>query len=119
MFAGNYENKYDTFFENIFYPNEGVCLVNIILFRKDELYKKAFYISKSYTKLSCPFQDILISISIYKFKYFPLKYIVKSFLIMMNKWKKINNTKTIKLWINNQRNSPYKYSIKEILEASI
>ena len=117
--AGNYENKYDTFFSNIFYPNAGVCLVNIVLFRKDELYKKAFYISKSYTKLPCPFQDILISISIYKFKYFPLKYNSKVFFDNDEQMKKkINYTKTIKLWINNQRNSPYKYSIKEILEAA-
>ena len=43
--AGNNENVYDLndqFFRNIFYPNAGVFLVNISLFRKDELYKKAY-----------------------------------------------------------------------------
>ena len=117
--AGNYEIKYDPFFRNIFYPNAGVCLVNITLFRKDELYKKAFYLSKSYAKLACPFQDILISLSIYKFKYLPLRYNSKIFFDNDKQMEnKINNTETIKLWMDNQKNSPYKYTKQEILEAA-
>ena len=118
-FAGNYENKLDVLFSNNFYPNAGVCLVNIRLFRKDELYKKAFYISISYKTFECPYQDILISISIYKFKYFPLKYNSKIFFDNNEQRNnKINDTKVIKQWQDAQKFSPYKYSIEEILDAA-
>ena len=117
--AGNYERKYDFFFSNNFYPNAGVILINIELFRKDNLYKKAFFLSLSYKKLGCPFQDILLSISIYKFQYMPLKYNCK--LYFENDKQKKNNykNKLIKDWIKNQRFSPYKYTLKEILEAAL
>jgi lipopolysaccharide biosynthesis glycosyltransferase len=41
--AGN-NVKYDPFFRNIFYPNAGVFLVNISLFRNDELYYLIIFI---------------------------------------------------------------------------
>ena len=117
--AGNFEIKSDIFFRNNFYPNAGVCLVNITLFRKDKLYKKAFFFSKSYSYLGTPFQDILVSLSIYKFKYLPLKYNCKIFFDNNEQIiKKINYTKTIERWVYYQRYSPYKYSINEILEAA-
>ena len=117
--AGNYKNKIDSFFSNNFYQNAGVCLVNIRLFRKDELYKKAFFISISYRNLDCPFQDILISISIYKFKYFPLKYNSMIFFDNDEQMKnKRNNTKIIQEWNNAQKYSPFKYTIEEILDAA-
>jgi len=72
--TGNYENKNDFFFSNKFYPNTGVCLINVTLFKKDELYKKAFFITRSYNNLVTPQQDIYISIAIYKFKYMPLNF---------------------------------------------
>lgn len=120
--AGNNENVYDLndqFFRNIFYPNAGVFLVNISLFRKDELYKKAYYISKSYKELACPVQDILISISIYKFKYLPLKYNTEIFFDNDKQLKnKINDTNVIRNLIKHQKYSPYKYNIEEILDAA-
>lgn len=117
--AGNNKNKYDLFFRNIFYPNAGVFLVNISLFRKDELYKKAYYISKSYKELACPVQDILISLSIYKFNYLPLKYNSLIFFDNDKQLKnKINDTNAISKWLKEQRYSPYKYTKKEILDAA-
>ena len=111
--------KYDPFFSNIFYPNSGVFLVNISLFRNDELYKKAYYFSKSYKTLVCPVQDILISVSIYKFKYLPLKYNSKIFFDNDKQLKnKINNTHVILKWMKHQRFSPYKYTKEEILDAA-
>ena len=120
--AGNEKNKIDTFFKNNLYPNAGVCLINVRLFRKDNLYKKAFFVSKSYKNLPCPHQDILLSISIYKFKYFPLKYNCKRLFDNDNQIKnkiKIRKSKIIKKLINNQKSSPYKYSIDEILDAAV
>ena len=40
-----------------FYPNSGVCLVNVRKFREDNLYQKAYYVSLAYTHLACPYQD--------------------------------------------------------------
>ena len=72
IIAGNYKKKYNSFFSNNFYPNGGVMLVNIRLFRKDNLYKRAFYMPILYNNLYTPVQDILLSITNYKFKYMPL-----------------------------------------------
>ena len=118
--AGNHEVNWNKFFRNYFYPNSGVCLVNIRLWRKDGLYKKAYLISKSYKDFPCPFQDILFVISDYRFLYFPLKYNCKQFFDNDEQMKnKDTNTTLIKKWTNHQRFSPYKYSIEEILEASL
>ena len=48
IFAGNYLHYTDKFTSNNFHPQGGVLLVNIRSFRKDELYKKAVFVSKSY-----------------------------------------------------------------------
>jgi len=117
--AGNFKSKYDRFFSNKLYPNAGICLVNVRLFRKDELYKKAFFISISYKKLVCPFQDILLSISIYKFKFMPLKYNCRLLFNNDSKFINIKNiTPQIKNLIKRQRYSPFKYSIEEIIDAA-
>ena len=119
--AGYDQNKYwDIFFRHYFYPNSGICLINIGLFRRDNLYKKAFYVSKAYNNMACPFQDIILSISNYKFKFFPLKYNCKLFFEndtqMINK---ISKNKLIERWLDHQKFSPYKYSVYEIIEAAI
>ena len=70
--------------------------------------------------MPCPFQDIILSISNYKFKFFPLKYNCKLFfendIQMINK---ISKNKLIERWLDHQKFSPYKYSVYEIIEAAI
>ena len=118
--AGNIGMRWDQFFRNKFYPNTGVCLVNVKLFRQDNLYEAAFYVSIAYKDLPCPMQDIFIVISNYKFCYLPLKYNAKLFFENDEQMKnrQINN-KIAKRWIDNQSNSQFKYSIDEILEAAL
>ena len=117
--AGN-ENSGDKFFRNIFYPNSGVCLYNVRLWRKDNLYKKSILARHSYKNMPCPYQDILIVISNYKFKYFPLKYNCNPFFLTYEDMKnRKKDTKLIEDWIKSQRFSPYKYSIEEIIDAAI
>ena len=119
--AGNYKNKYDYFYRNKLYLNGGILLFNIRLFRKDDLYKKIFFVSLSYPYLTCPCQDILITISIYKFKYMPLNYNCKPFINDNKDIYKINKnmkTKKIKNMILTQQFSPYKYSINELFDAA-
>jgi len=94
-YAGNYKNKDDNFFSNNLYPNAGICLVNVRLFRKDELYKKAF------------------------FKFMPLKYNCKLLFNYDSKFINIKNlTKQIKSLIKRQKFSPFKYSVEEIKDAA-
>ena len=116
--AGN-EYEYDIFFRNNFYPNTGVLLVNIRLFRKDNLYKESFFVYLAYKYFLLPIQDIFSLISIYKFKIIPLKY---NSIIFFEYDEHINNkiNQSIKIdnWLKNQKHSPYKYSIEDILEAA-
>ena len=119
--AGNFKTNYDKFFSNNLYSNGGIILFNIRLFRKDELYKKAFFVSLSYPYLPCPCQDILITISIYKFKFMPLNFNTKPFFINNNEKYKIKNkkkTEIIKKYILDQINSPFKYTNDEIFNAA-
>ena len=115
--AGNEEIQ-NIFLRNNFYPNAEVCLVNVRLFREDNLYRTAFYLSKSFKEIPLPFQDIFSMIPIYKFKYMPLKY--NCMLIFEDDEQIRNKTKNkiIENWINNQRFSPYNYSLEEIFEAA-
>ena len=115
--AGNKFIYEDKFMTNYFHPNSGVLLVNIRLFRKDELYKKAVFVDKSYHYFKSPTQDILITISNYKFKFIPLNYNIH--LYYENEKDKLNKTITpsIKGFLKVQRFAPYKYNIKEIFDA--
>ena len=118
--AGNHKVLWDEFFRNYFYPNSGICLVNVRSFRRDKLYEKAFYVGRSYKDLPCPYQDILFVISNYKFKYMPLKYNCKLFFDNDEQMEnKISQTKLIERWTKNQKYSPYKYSVDEIMEAAL
>ena len=118
--AGNYLSSYSRFFRNNFYPNTGVCLVNVRLFRKDELYKAAFFASKAYKNIPCPMQDIFIAISKFKMSFMPLKYNAKLFF---ESDEQLKNRQTDNNLINRytfrQRFSQFKYSVDEILEASL
>ena len=118
--AGNSLVKWNKFVINNFYPNSGVCLTNVSLFRKDELYKAAFFAAKAYKDLPCPMQDIFSIISNYKFCYLPLKYNAKLFFEKDEQMEnKQINTNLIQRWINKQKFTPFKYSVEEILEAAL
>ena len=115
--AGNYLNYKDKFRTNNFHPNGGVYLINIRLFRKDELYKKAVFVGKSYNNLDCPCQDILVTIANYKFKFFPFNFnLCLYYENDEEKWIK-KNTSKIEFWVENQKFSPYKYTLDEIFDA--
>ena len=109
----------NAFFRNNFYPNTGVCLVNVRKFREDNLYQKAFLVSIAYNHLGCPYQDIFITISNFKFKFWPLNYNCPQFFENEEQLKeRKNDTIWIKDYMNTQKNSPFKYSIDEIFDAA-
>ena len=117
--AGKYDKNF-IFGRNIFYPNTGICLVNVRQFRKDNLYRNAFFASIAYHELPCPYQEIFLMISNYKFKYWPLNYNCPQ--LFENDKQIINkeyNTKYIKMWLELQKNTPFKYSKEELLEAAL
>ena len=107
------------FGRNNFYPNTGVCLVNIRKFREDNLYQKAFLASIAYNYLPCAYQDIFLMISYFKFKFWPLNYNCPQFFEYGEQIKeRKNDTRWIKDFMSLQRNSPFKYSIDEIIDAA-
>lgn len=117
--AGN-SKAWNKFFINNLYPNTGICLVNVRLFRKDNLYKKAFFLAIAYDYLPLPYQDIFSLIPVEKVKIMPLKYNCKVFFLtdkeMMNK---DTNTRFFKKWLFDQRFNPFKYTKDEILDAAL
>ena len=116
--AGNIDNYY-IFGRNNFYPNSGVCLVNVRKFREDHLYYNAFFASIAYSFLPCPYQDIFLVISNFKFKFWPLNYNCPQFFeddIQLKERK--NDTEWIKTFMEKQKNSPFKYTIEEIFDAA-
>ena len=116
--AGNIDNYY-IFGRNNFYPNSGVCLVNVRKFREDHLYYNAFFASIAYSFLPCPYQDIFLVISNFKFKFWPLNYNCPQFFEDDNQLKeRKNDTEWIKTFMEKQKNSPFKYTIEEIFDAA-
>ena len=117
--AGNFNSHY-IFHRNNFYPNTGVCLVNVRKFREDNLYKIAFYSAIAYDHLPCPYQDIFLMISNYKFKYWPLNYNAPQFFESNEEMseKKIRNS-SFKRWLLSQKKSPFKYDRDELVSAAL
>ena len=115
--AGNFEKEV-IFGRNNFYPNSGICLVNTRKYREDNLYRNAFFAAIAYDDLPCPYQDIFIMISNYKFKYWPLNYNCPQFFDDDETNLKDESSKTMKKWLSRQINSPFRYSKEELLEAS-
>ena len=115
--AGKLHNRY-TFGRNKFYPNSGICLVNIRKFREDNLYRNAFFAAIAYEDLECPYQDLLFMISNYKFKYWPLNYNCPQFFGDDETNIKDFNSRHIEHWLSYQKNCPFRYSKEEMLEAS-
>jgi hypothetical protein len=118
--AGNIFNTFDRFFANNFYPNSGVCLVNIRKFRNDNLYEKAFFTTYAYRVINLPYQDIFLKISDFKIKIFPLNYNCKQFYSYKEQIYNRNITNNyIMKWIHGQKFSIFKYSKDEIYEAAL
>ena len=115
--AGYYLKYNDKFMSNNFHPNAGVILVNIKLFRKDELYKKAVFVHNSYHNFECPVQAILITIANYKFSFIPLNFNVNLHYDNDEDMLTKKNISGIKTWMKNQRFSPYRYEYNEFIDA--
>ena len=115
--AGYYIKYDDKFMTNNFHPNAGVVLVNIRLFRQDELYKKAVFVAKSYHSFECPVQEILITITNYKFAYIPLNFNVNLYYEHGDDVINRRNITSIWSWLNYQRFSPHKYEFDEFVDA--
>jgi hypothetical protein len=82
--------------------------------------KELFLTSMAYNCLQGPYQDIYFLISVYKFKYLPLNYNCKQFFDNDEQINKKNkDTKYIKFYVENQKFSPFKYTIEEIFDASL
>ena len=117
--AGYYLEYKDKFMTNNFHPNAGVVLVNVRLFRNDELYKKAVFVGKSYHSFECPVQEILITVTNYKFAYIPLNFNVNlHFNSEKEKFEK-KNVSGIESWLKYQRFSPHKYEYNEFMDAML
>ena len=116
--AGNHKKFNYKFKTNNFYPQGGILLVNIRLFRQDELYKKAVFVSKSYDSFENPCQDILITIANYKFVFFPLNFNTFLFYENDNDIANRRNISSIQNWLENQRFSPHKYTFDELVDAT-
>ena len=115
--AGSF-HEYYVFGRNNFYPNTGICLVDVRKYRKDNLYKKAYFAAMAYNFFPSPFQEILLIICNYKFKYWPLNYNAPQFFENDEQMiQKDKNTKYIKVWKNFQKFSPFKYSTEELIDA--
>lgn len=115
--AGYYKKYKDKFKTNNFHPNAGVFLVNVRKFRKDELYKKAVFVGKSYHYFECPVQEILITITLYKFAYIPLNYNLNLYYENENDSLHRRMIPSIGTWQRIQRFSPHKYSFDELVDA--
>ena len=117
--AGKYDD-YWIFGRNNFYMNGGVCLININKFREDNLYKNAYFASMAYNFFPCPFQEILLMISNYKFKFIPLNYNSPQFFENEEEFnQKKNDTKLMLFWMNLQNNSLFKHSNEELLNSAL
>lgn len=116
--AAGKENNILVFAKNKFYGNIGSCLVNIRLFRKDNLYKAGFFVRMAYEKMPCPTQEMFWLISNYKIKYFPLIYNCPQFFDNITKvLNKDYNSTYINHYLLSQKNSPFRYSKDELIEA--
>ena len=117
--AGYYLEYKDKFMTNNFHPNAGVVLVNIRLFRKDELYKKSIFVAKSYNSFECPVQEILITITNYRFAYIPLNFNVNLYYEHDDDILNRRNISSIWSWLKYQKFSPHKYEFDEMVDAMI
>ena len=117
IFSGK-DLKLYPFQRNKFYPNTGICLVNVVLFRKDQLYMNGYFSRLAYDDVPCPYQDMFFMISRYKFKYFPLIYNYPQLFPDEKQYNdKIYNNPLLNFYLKVQNNSIFKYTLDEIVEA--
>lgn len=116
ILAGNFDRN-SIFARNRFYANIGICLVNVKLFRKDNLYKAGFFARLAYEFMPCPTQEMFFMISRYKFKYFPIIFNYPEFFKDNEFENNIYNSSFIQLYLNKQNNSMFKYTLDEIIDG--
>ena len=117
--AGYFLEYKDKLATNNFHPQGGVLLVNVRLFRKDELYKKAVFVSKSYNSFENPCQDILETIANYKFVFLPINFNLNLHYDNDKDMLERKNVSGIESWLKFQRFSPYKYEYHEFIDAML
>jgi lipopolysaccharide biosynthesis glycosyltransferase len=117
--AGYYLEYKDKFATNNFHPQGGVILINVRLYRQDELYKKAVFVSRSYYSFENPCQDILETIANYKFVFIPLNFNINLHYDRDEDMLKKANVTGMKTWFKIQRFSPYKYELHEFIDAML
>ena len=120
ILAGNFKQKVKIFSRNKFSMNGGVVLVNVDKFKEDNLYQKSFFAARAYEYFTCPYQEILLIISNFNFKYMPLNFNTPQFYNNDEISKKqMNNTKFMNLWKKYQKFSPFRYDNNEIINAAL
>ena len=106
------------FAKNKFYSNIGICLVNVKRFRNDQLYMAGYFVRLAYEYLPCPTQEMFFLVSQFKFKFFPIIYNYPQFFTNEADFQnKIYNSSLLNLYLQYQNNSPFKYTLDEIIEA--
>ena len=76
--------------------------------------------SYAYEYLPTPFQDILLMLVNYKFKFFPLNYNCIQFFENQEEFEKNNySSREIDFWMNTQRLTPFKHTKEELINASL
>ena len=89
------------------------------MYRQDELYKKAVFVSRSYYSFENPCQDILETIANYKFVFIPLNFNINLHYDRDEDMLKKANVTGMKTWFMIQRFSPYKYELHEFIDAML
>ena len=117
--AGYYLEYRDKFATNNFHPQGGVLLINVRLYRKDELYKKAVFVSRSYNSFENPCQDILETIANYKFVFLPINFNLNLHYDNDKDMLEKKNVSGIGAWLKFQRFSPYRYEYNEFIDAMV
>lgn len=117
--AGYYVEYKDKFASNNFHPQGGVLLINIRLFRRDKLYKKAVFVSRSYNSFENPCQDILETIANYKIAFIPLNFNVNLHYDADKDMLEKKSVPGMKTWFKFQQFSPYKYEYNEFIDAML
>ena len=77
-----------------------------------------YFVRYAYKHLPCPTQEMFFLTSQYKFKYFPLVYNCPEFFKNDADYaNKIYDSHMIKYYMDGQKNTPFKYTLDEIIEA--
>ena len=117
--AGNRRICWDQYLSNNLYINVGVVLYNVTLWKKDELYKRAFYFTLTHRKFPLPYQDIMSAINQGNVKIIDMKYNCPPLYHNQQEMKeKTNKIKEIFTYYYDQRFSPFRETLTDIINAA-